>query len=87
MTLSEWIDFNIKNGMYSAASDIMIVAQKDGSYNINDNIFELKMAQIYAREIFGHYNMMFFKPSLYNDFPVIRVLINIPTPEEMKKRK
>jgi len=87
MTLAKWIDFNIKNDLYSAASDIMIVAQKDGSYNINDNIFELKMAQIYARELFGHYDMMFFKPYVHNDFPIIRVLINIPAPEEMKKQK
>lgn len=86
MTLAEWINFNIKNGLYNAGNDIVVVGQKDGSYSTNDNIFEMKTKQLYARELFGHYDMMFFQPSIRNEYPVIRVLINIPTPEEMKRK-
>lgn len=87
MTLAEWIDINVKENLYYIGNDIMIAGQKDGSFNTNDNVFEFMMSQGYAKEIFGSYSMMFFKPEKYDGIAIIKVFINIPTPEEMKKRK
>lgn len=84
MTLADWIDFNTENDLYHAVNEINVVGQKDGSYNSNDNVFELKVSQAYAKALFGQYEMMFFRPEVLNSWPTIRVLINIPTPEEVK---
>ena len=65
---------------------LLLLDKKNGSVNISDNIFENKIVQRYAKEIFGHYNMMFFKPIVYNEIPMIKVFINIPTKEEIKRR-
>lgn len=86
MTLAEWITFNENEGIYRIENEIIVVGQKNGSVNISDNIFENKIVQRYAKEIFGHYNMMFFKPIVYNEIPMIKVFINIPTKEEVKRR-
>ena len=86
MTLAEWLDINVRENFYHPAAEIIVVGQKNGSLNTSDNIFENKIAQRYAKEIFGHYNMMFFKPIVYNEIPMIKVFINIPTKEEVKRR-
>ena len=86
MTLAEWIDINVRENFYHSGNEIIVVGQKNGSFNTNDNIFENKIAQRYAKEIFGHYNMAFFKPIVYNEIPMIKVFINIPIKEEVKRK-
>lgn len=86
MTLAEWIDINVRENFYPSGYEIIVAGQKNGSFNTSDNIFENKIAQRYAKEIFGHYNMMFFKPIVYNEIPMIKVFINIPSKEEVKRR-
>jgi len=86
MTLAEWIDTNVKERFSYAGDSIIVAGQKDGSYNSTDAVFEIRMSQVYAKEIFGRYNMMFFNPIIYDSAPMIRVCINIPTPEEMKNK-
>ncbi len=84
MTLAEWIKQQKEHHLYTNA--IYVVGQKNGSYNINDQLFEMEIQQPYAKQLFGEYEIAFINVKIINDYPNLVVFINIPKPEELKRK-
>ena len=84
MKLKDWIDQQKEHHLYPHA--IYVVGQKNGSYSTNDNIFAMELHQPYAKQLFGEYEIAFINVKMVNDFAKLAVFLDIPVPEEMKRK-